>query len=322
MKEFKEIPVKLRTEIGYTKEDAETIYNTAVHVVKEYKKKYNYRSIYMIGSYATRAFSPNRSDCDLVAFYDGDEVLFEEKSVPVILLNKTIKRDMTFSVCSRPISFLPDYWNILMSRLNSGVIWKEFNAVEDYMMIHDHGILIDGEEIRNIIPDLSVQQYFEYINLRSRIIVSIGEHDKMGVLGLAKAVIANTRDSIYLWTGKYCYETYECFNRLKELTDFPKEALDIFEETVKAVDIDWDKIEAADNVEVQLMKYLRKCKKYFKYLKGYENSGLPLKYPHMNEVIDMYPFIPYNLPTLGFNKTIQVSVKENNTLSVVINDGE
>ena len=196
---FEELNIATREDIGYTEVDAKNIYEHVKQILKMYIEKEHIISAYLIGSYTTRAFTPERSDCDIVAFYAGEEVLFYEHTILVELCNGRIKRDMVFSVCIRPIKSMDNYWDVLIKRLQTPFSWKEFNVLEDYLMIHNHGKFIYGQDIKDLVPVITSEEYRKYLDIRTTLITSVKEQDKhrLGVLGISRVIIRNARDAFF-----------------------------------------------------------------------------------------------------------------------------
>lgn len=314
---FEDLYIATREDIGYTEEDAKNIYENAKQVLNMHIESDNIVSAYIIGSYATRAFTPERSDCDIVAFYDGDEVLFYEHVFPVELCNGRVKREMNFSVCIRPIKWLENYWDVLMKRIQTPFSWKVFNAIEDYLMIHDHSKFIYGKNILDLIPVITAEEYARYLDVRTSLITSVKEHDKhrLGVLGISKAIISNARDSFFVWSGQFRYETFRCVEWINTVSDFSDEGRAILKEAVMNVDTLWEQILENGNYEVQLMKIIRKCKKFGKCIREYEEAN---GYSCMTGIFNRFESIPYNLPPITLHQRLVAEVEDGRILNVKV----
>lgn len=295
MKNFSELNVVARESIGYTLDDAKIVYETAASYASNILENKNAVSAYIIGSYAAGNFTPSRSDIDFVAFYEGDKIEFSETKIPIILCKGQIERDINVSICLRPISFV-NYWNIIPQRLENGILWKEINSYEDYMMILNHGISVLENDISETVLWYVIDGFERYLRFRAALSSQICNKEKLfpNVINVVKTIISLARDACFVWGGEYIYSTYGCLAWFEKCPDVSESAKEILKEAVEIVDVRWNEVISAEKFEVQLTKLIRKCLKFCNELKKHEAFMCEKKV--MTEILDMYDYIPYNFP--------------------------
>lgn len=307
MKNFEDIAVMVREEVGYTLQDAKKIYEIATQYAHNIFSHKKIISAYLIGSYAAGTFTPNRSDIDFVAFYEGKEVIFFETPLPISICDSTIQREINVSICCRPIEWI-EYWNTVPQRLMDGIIWKEVNAYEDYMMLLNHGIHVFGVDLRDNLIELN-KDFKDYLYLRNTISASICKTEKIypNLLNVAKTIISLSRDAIFVWTGQYYYSIYACFDIFTKF-EIEDEAVSILKDAIDVVDQKWDEISRSQSFEVPLAKLIRKCIRFMNYLIQFDKKmgGKDNYY----ELLKNYTYIPYNFPPCenAFDRKVKAHV--------------
>lgn len=295
MKQFDMLNIKTREEIGYTEADARIVYETACSYAAGILREKQVCAAYLIGSFAAGSFTPERSDIDLLAFYNGPALDFTETAVPVTLRSGEISRDINVSVCIRPLSFL-DYWKTVPERLRDGILWKEINAYEDYLMAKNHGILVYGEDLLDRLPPCDPEAYSRYLRFRTQLSAPVCESEQLypNIVNVAKTIISMAREAVFIWTGRFLYSVHACLDWFASEKTVPAAQADILRDAVRKLDRGWTETLQSERIEVLLMKIIRNCIKFKKWLCAYEreqHSGSLIA-----ELLEQYSYIPYNFP--------------------------
>ncbi|WP_106767827.1 hypothetical protein [Paenibacillus faecalis] len=178
----------------------------------------NCKSVYLIGSLPAGCFVPGRSDCDLLIIINDDiETSVSEYKLPRELL-MTWTNDINFielfrgndikiSCCLRSDIRIKSPFLLFKNANDEIHNWKDISAVEDLIMLKDHGVHLYGEKIRNDISIPTINEMRKYFRLRDYLLTpeQIDDKTKNHALKIAKSIIIHARECLLLWTGEYVY---------------------------------------------------------------------------------------------------------------------
>jgi hypothetical protein len=165
-----------------------------------------FMSTYLIGSAAIGEFVAGKSDVDLLVFR-GSGAPTSDMSASLFEEVETNERP-ALSVCVRSCDALVSPTNPIFQASTTEMSWKVFSATEDALMVFDHGILLDGVDIRGRSNPPTQFETRLYLWARDRAIRSSSDARSVNerpIRSQAKDILRYSTELMYVWTGMYAY---------------------------------------------------------------------------------------------------------------------